>query len=144
MTSSSASVTAMAAAERGACLNSPPSSSPSFNQVEAVVTAGGSLHDLDRARVNEVRLSVRVVTLLEDDRAGRVVAPLDIAVRQGPVDLNRDRGEVRLLSTGRRAFAHAQRPPLRIRTFFHPCLRRSRATSALVRASGLVQNVTMS
>jgi hypothetical protein len=41
--------------------------------------------------VNEVRLSVRVVAFLEDDRARRVVAPLDVAAREVPVDLDPDR-----------------------------------------------------
>src|SRR5689334_3946133 len=43
---------------------------------------------------------MRVVALLEDDRAGRVVAALDVTVREVPVDLDPDRGQVGLALHG--------------------------------------------
>src|SRR5262245_6630019 len=48
---------------------------PSLHQVESAFAISLSLHDLDRACVNKVRLSARVVALLEDDHAWRVVTP---------------------------------------------------------------------
>ena len=95
------------------------------------------------APANEVGLSMGVVPLLEDDRAGRVVAPLDVAAG---VNFGRSRSR----SRGARPALHGQtgvRP--RAETALEdpdtapPRRRRSRATSALVRSSGLVQNVTM-
>src|SRR5215510_9113519 len=85
---------------------------PFFHQVQPAVTAGIALHDLDGARVDHVRFSVRVITLLEDDDAWSVVAPLDVAMREVPVDLDSDRGQVRLALHGQACVGPRAETPL--------------------------------
>src|SRR5207249_10074811 len=61
--------------------------------VERPLRAVEATLDLDRARVDHVRLAVRVVALAEDDLAGPEAAPLDVAEREVLVDLEPDRGQ---------------------------------------------------
>jgi hypothetical protein len=71
-----------------------------LHQVEATLTRGIALDDLDGAHVDHVRFSVRVIALLENDYARSVVTPLDVALREVSVDLDPDRGEVRFALHG--------------------------------------------
>src|SRR5439155_314063 len=61
--------------------------------VERPLRAVEATLDLDRARVDHVRLAARVVALAEDDLAGPEAAPLDVAEREVLVDLEPDRGQ---------------------------------------------------
>src|SRR4030095_11769618 len=111
--------------------------------------------NLDRARMDAVRLVARVVALLEDVVARLEPAPLDVTEREVLVELEPDRRQRRLrlhrqggvwlcahaafAATGRRALVQLPRPPLRMRTFLKPRWRRSCTTRALCCSSGLVQ-----
>jgi hypothetical protein len=97
-TRSSASVTATADAERGAFLNSAisPSSSPSFTRLSRRSRPSTRFRISIVPGVNDESFSARIVAFLEDDRARRVAAALDSALREAPIDLDADRGQVGL------------------------------------------------
>src|SRR5262245_16754045 len=62
--------------------------------------------------MDEIGLLVGVVAFLEDHRARRVVASFDVAMREVPVDLDADRGQVRFALDGQASVGPRAEPPL--------------------------------
>src|SRR5437899_5139438 len=80
--------------------------------VERLLCAVEATADLDRARVDHVRLAARVVALSENDLARVELPPLDVAEREVLVDLEADRWQGGLGLDGQPRIGPAAEPTL--------------------------------